>query len=74
MTNNNKSESWDLINEFAGIRVKLDNAANGPRLKIEDLKSGEIVFFDPLQLEGMVWAKWEDLKIFVDPSIDIRWK
>lgn len=73
MNTNDLEPDWILVSEFAGVRVRVDRAANGPRLEIEDLKSGIKAYFDPLQLEGLVWARWDDLRQLVDPARDRRW-
>ncbi len=41
-----------LRNEFAEVAVCLDESANGPRLKIVDLRSGSIGYLEPFEL----WA------------------
>jgi hypothetical protein len=45
-----------LMSEFAAVRVSVDTAANGPRLLVEDLESGEGVFLDPLELASFCHA------------------
>ncbi len=49
-----------LINEFAAVRLWLDNSGNGPRLLVEDLESGDEVFLDPLELSSFTLATPED--------------
>jgi hypothetical protein len=46
----------DLVNEFAAVRLSLDVSANGPRLLVEDLESGEQVFLCPLELSSFTLA------------------
>ena len=40
----------ELVSEFGHVQVELDNSANGARLMIKDLKSGQTIFLDPLEL------------------------
>lgn len=42
-----------LRSEFAAVEVELDQTANGPRLKVTDLESGQSVYLDPLQLQAL---------------------
>lgn len=59
-------------NEFAHVGIGLDLGANGPRLRIEDLRSGVVNFLDPLELECLAWAAHENLVPIVDPGAT-RW-
>ncbi len=61
-----------LRSEFASVRVEIDNQANGPRLMIEDLKSGQKSFYDPLTLEALAWTDPQDLAELLQPGR--RWK
>jgi hypothetical protein len=58
----------ELKSEFARVRVSLDMAANGPRLRVEDLRTGDHLFLDPLEIEGIAAATHEDLAFLVNPS------
>jgi hypothetical protein len=49
-----------LTSEFAAVRVSVDGRANGPRLRVEDLESGDCVFIDPLELASFCQANDED--------------
>jgi len=60
-------------NEFASVSVSLDGQGNSVRLRVEDLRTGEIGFFDPLQLEALVHLADERLSWLLDPSSD-RWR
>jgi ketosteroid isomerase-like protein len=51
----------------------VDNAANGPRLKLEDLKSGRVGFLDALELETLAWLPEGGLHPLLDPSA-VRWR
>jgi hypothetical protein len=50
----------ELVNEFAAVRLSLDESGNGPRLLVEDLESGEQVFLCPLELASFTEATPED--------------
>jgi hypothetical protein len=63
----------ELTSEFASVRVSLDDDGNGPRLKIEDLKTGQIGFLDPLELETLAWLPEGGLHKLLDPSL-LRWR
>lgn len=55
-------------NEFAVVRVRRDESANGVRLHIEDVASGASIYLDPLELEALTRATHEFFKPLVDPS------
>jgi hypothetical protein len=50
----------ELINEFAAVRVSLDVSGNGPRLLVEDLDNGGLIFLCPLELASFIQATPED--------------
>jgi hypothetical protein len=50
----------ELINEFAAVRLSLDESGNGPRLLVEDLESGEQIFLCPLELASFTQATPDD--------------
>lgn len=60
-------------NEFAQVAVSIDDLANGPRLRLEDLKTGQVRFLDALELETIVWIRDGHLNLLLDPSSD-RWR
>lgn len=60
-------------NEFATIAVKLDGEGNSVRLRVSDLRGGRVRYFDPLQLEALVWLDDTRLEALLDPSHD-RWR
>jgi hypothetical protein len=64
-----------LTSEFATVRVSVDTSANGPRLLVEDLESGEGVFLDPLELASFCHAGDEERLawLLVGPYRDDRW-
>lgn len=57
-----------LTSEFAAVEVERDDSGNGPRLKIRDLRSGNCVYLDPLELAALAWLRHEDLLPFLDPA------
>ena len=57
-----------LENEFASVDVELDLDANGPRLKIVDLRTGHVGYLDPFELETLAWLDKDTLTAFFDPS------
>ncbi|MBJ8345157.1 hypothetical protein [Antrihabitans sp. YC2-6] len=59
--------------EFAQVSVSIDTAANSPRLRLEDLKTGQVRFLDALELETIVWLSDGHLQQLLDPSAD-RWR
>lgn len=67
-----QQKSFELKSEFARVRVGLDLSAKGPRLLIEDAKTGSRLFLDPLELESIATATHEDLTYLVHPSR--RWQ
>lgn len=62
-----------VASEFAAVSVRIDTAANGPRLRIEDLNGGRVAYLDALQLEALVWLPDERLAELLDPSAN-RWR
>jgi len=62
-----------VANEFAEVSVRTDHQANGPRLRVEDLKTGRVRYLDPLELETIVWLPDGHLRQLLDPSAD-RWR
>jgi len=59
-TSAGRRELAELVNEFAAVRVSLDENGNGPRLLVEDLESGEHVFLCPLELASFTQATAAD--------------
>ncbi|GAB3385507.1 hypothetical protein [Amycolatopsis echigonensis] len=59
--------------EFAEVDVRVDTTANGPRLRLEDVRTGRVRFLDALELETIVWLPEGHLQQLLDPSAD-RWR
>ena len=59
-----------LVNEFASVEIEVDQAANGPRLRVRDLLTGRCIFLDPMELSALTRVRHEDLKPFVDPAFE----
>jgi hypothetical protein len=57
-----------LISEFAAVEVEFDDTGNGPRLMIRDVRSGQCIYLDPLELSALASACHEDLLPLIDPS------
>jgi hypothetical protein len=62
-----------VASEFAQVSVTIDLDANGPRLRLEDLRTGRVRFLDALELETLVWLPDERLTALLDPSAN-RWR
>jgi hypothetical protein len=59
--------------EFADVSVEVDTTADGPRLRLEDRRTGRVRFLDALELETIVWLPEGHLTHLLDPSAD-RWR
>lgn len=59
--------------EFAEVTVRVDKEANGPRLRVEDLRSGRVRYLDALELETLVWLPQDALDNLLDPAAH-RWR
>ncbi|WP_433379649.1 hypothetical protein [Streptosporangium sp. CA-115845] len=65
-------DQWIIASEFAEVAVSLDTDANGPRLRVEDLRGGRVRYLDALELESVVWLSDERMRELLDPSAG-RW-
>jgi hypothetical protein len=63
----------EVVSEFAAVAVSVDDAGNGPRLRIEDLRTGRVGFLDALELETLAWRPAGALDELLDPSAH-RWR
>lgn len=64
--------NWLLKNEYASVKVTVDTAGKGTRLKVEDLSSGTHIYLDPIELQALAWATREDLSVFTRPYFKER--
>ena len=62
-----------VVSEFAEVKVTVDTSANGPRLRLEDRRTGRLRFLDALELETIIWLPDGHLTQLLDPSAD-RWR
>lgn len=65
--------AWDLVSEFGAVALSVDHEGNGPRLRIQDLKTGHVGYLDPLELETLAWLPEGGLHQVLDPSHH-RWR
>jgi hypothetical protein len=59
--------------EFASVAVSIDHRGNGPRLRLEDLRTGQVGYLDALELETLAWLPERGLHRLLDPSLH-RWR
>ena len=59
--------------EFATVSLSIDHSGNGPRLRIEDVRTGQVGFIDALELETLAWLPEGALHPLLDPSLH-RWR
>ncbi len=62
-----------MDSECADVAVTVDTSANGPRLRLEDRRTGRVRFLDALELETIIWLPDGYLSQLLDPSAD-RWR
>jgi hypothetical protein len=63
----------EVVSEFAAVSTSIDHGANGPRLRIEDLRTGRVGYLDALELETLAWLPEGALHRLLDPSLH-RWR
>jgi hypothetical protein len=68
-----RQDLGEISSEFASVHVSIDYDGNGPRLRIEDLKTGRVGFVDALELETLAWLPEGGLHKLLDPSL-LRWR
>ncbi|WP_067850679.1 hypothetical protein [Mycolicibacterium wolinskyi] len=61
-----------LRSEFAYVQVRLRDPGGRPRLVVEDLRTGQAIELDAIELESLAWARHDDLAPLLDPS-QTRW-
>lgn len=57
-----------LRSEFASVALSVDTAGRGPRLLVEDRRSGRKILLDPLEIASLTWLNHNDLGPFLDPG------
>ncbi len=68
----NEEKEVVVVSEFGHISIGVDKSANGPRLMLRDVRTGKTAYFDPLELESLVWCEHEQLSEILDPA-RTRW-
>ena len=68
-----RSDPTVVGSEFAEVRIDIDRQGNGPRLRLEDLRTGRVRYLDALELETIIWLPDGHLRQLLDPSAD-RWR
>lgn len=63
----------EVASEFASVALVIDDGGNGPRLRIEDRRTGHVGFLDALELETLAWLPEGALHKLLDPSL-LRWR
>jgi hypothetical protein len=63
----------EVTSEFASVSLTINHEGNGPRLQIEDLRTGHVGFLDALELETLAWLPEGGLHKLLDPSF-LRWR
>lgn len=62
-----------ISSEFGDVSVSIDTDGNDPRLRIEDMKTGQVGYLDALELETLAWLPEGGLHKLLDPSF-LRWR
>ncbi|HEY3239175.1 MAG TPA: hypothetical protein VGL92_06410 [Acidimicrobiia bacterium] len=63
----------EVSSEFASVALRINHDGNGPRLEIEDLRTGHVGYLDALELETLAWLPEGALHGLLDPS-HTRWR
>ncbi|MGH9035927.1 MAG: hypothetical protein ACRD0O_09190 [Acidimicrobiia bacterium] len=63
----------EVASEFASVALRINHDGNGPRLEIEDLRTGHVGYLDALELETLAWLPEGALHGLLDPS-HTRWR
>ena len=66
-------EQGIVESEFASVRVSIDWDGNDARLRLEDLRTGQVGYLDALELETLAWLPQGGLDKLLDPSL-LRWR
>jgi hypothetical protein len=67
------TDSIGIASEFASVEVRIDTDGNGPRLRVEDMRTGRVGYLDALELETLAWIPEGALHKLLDPSFH-RWR
>ena len=59
--------------EFASVAVRLHHHGTSVRLRLEDLRTGQVRLLDALELESILWLEDGHLTQLLDPSHE-RWR
>lgn len=62
-----------VTSEFASVSLTIDHHGHSPRLRVEDLRSGQVGYLDALELETLAWLPEGGLHRLSDPS-HLRWR
>ncbi|MGG1596547.1 hypothetical protein [Paenibacillus naphthalenovorans] len=54
-----------ITNEFASVMVEIDSNGNSHRLKIQDCRTGRVIYLDALQLESLTRQSDEIFREFL---------
>ncbi len=65
--------AFDISSEFAWVKVQVDDSGLGPRLLIQDMRTGRVGYLDALELEMLAWTPHESLAWLVNPAFS-RWR
>jgi hypothetical protein len=61
-----------IANEFAGVLVRRDDSAAGPRLEVRIARSGQRIFLDALELERIAAMQHWQLTPIVAPGAELN--
>lgn len=57
-----------LRSEFGRVRVALEETRNGARLMVEDERTSQRIYLDPLELECLAASRHRDLVPLLNPG------
>lgn len=66
-------EGEPIENEFASVEISVDHDGHNARLRIVDVKTGQVGYLDALELETLAWLPEGGLHKLLDPS-HLRWR
>lgn len=62
-----------IESEFASVEISVDYDGHNARLRIVDVKTGQVGYLDALELETLAWLPEGGLHKLLDPS-HLRWR